>query len=529
MTQFAILAKPGFPAISRFSSARRAGIAIIAAILIVPMIGLIGLAVDFALWNQTYAAMALAANGAAMNAVKIAADAQIAGNANYLADGSTAGKQWFAAQIGARGYTGTLSTIQPTVTVTQSSDTTLTATVTFSAEMQSVFGLLYNVLQYPLNIESDAIASTAPYLEVQILLDNSSSMEIGATPADIVAIELATMCSASGNEDPYNNQTGNFGSYTCSAGGYTDPACPLQLPTPTYPYSSVQPSLNIWGQGGGPTCKGWLGAKPNSNGTWPTAGAPCALACHSDTSHPAGSGYDSYAVVRSTAGTATPITLRFDVVKSAVNTLISSLAQYNIPSINNLSVGVWDFGLQLIRDYPIGDEAGSNWADATAAVGAQPTTPNGPDTGIQPAIFDASHQNTDFNDAMVSLSQQVTAAGKGTSPQSPRKILFIVTDGLEDYSGYRGPVDANQCTLFKDMGYTVYVVYTPYYSIPSYWYFTQAAPSVEPIGNSAVTNALQACASSPTDYIAATDQASLTAALLTFLRSALVAPARFTK
>jgi hypothetical protein len=83
-----------FAPMQKLSGDRRSAIALLAAILIIPVVGICGLAVDFALWNQANAAMSLAANGAAMNAVKIAVASQIAGNKDYLAKGAAAGTAW---------------------------------------------------------------------------------------------------------------------------------------------------------------------------------------------------------------------------------------------------------------------------------------------------------------------------------------------------------------------------------------------------------------------------------------------------
>ncbi len=268
------------------------------------------------------------------------------------------------------------------------------------------------------------------------------------------------------------------------------------------------------------------------NGISVMAGAPCAFACHFDTGSPAGSGQDFYAVARSTIGTSYHVTLRFDLVKQAVNQLIATMQADNL-SINNLNVGVYWFADILTPVYPTGGGTGNDWAAALAAVGLPPTTANGADTGIQPYVG-ANGGETDFPTIMNDLAGQLTTAGNGVNASSPRKVLFIVTDGLQDpASRAMSAFDPSSCTTFKNMGYAIYVLYTPYYSLMNTWYMDGTNPSVaaivqaEPTDQTSIPYNLQQCASAPSNYIEANDSASIAAALQTFLKLALAPPARF--
>jgi hypothetical protein len=88
---------------------------------------------------------------------------------------------------------------------------------------------------------------------------------------------------------------------------------------------------------------------------------------------------------------------------------------------------------------------------------------------------------------------------------------------------------SSACTQFKDMGFTVYVVYTPYYPVMHEWYLVNGVSIVEGTGSDSIAYNLQACASSAADYISAGNQTSLNNALQTFLKNALASPAIFTK
>ena len=226
-------------------------------------------------------------------------------------------------------------------------------------------------------------------------------------------------------------------------------------------------------------------------------------------------------------------------MKQATRDVISAMQGDNIPTLNNLQVGVFTFDVGLNRVYPepgCGNtpacEANNDWTTAINDVGYPPSAPYGPDTGIQPSTAGNGNGNSDFHDTMTTLSTTLTASGDGTSATSPRKVLFLISDGYNDNTvgGGRtqGPVNAADCNLFKQMGYTIYVVYTPYYPVMNGYYIGTVKPKVEPTTNGPLAQALQACSSDPTnDYVSASDQNALSAALQKFLKSALTKPARF--
>jgi len=497
-----------------FGRQRRGAIAVTFAMSILPIILCCGLAIDYASWNEARAAVNRAANSAAMNAVKIAYSAQNEGSLSYAAQGQTAGQKWFTAQLGTTSLG--LSTTSAQVAITYVS--TMTATVTYSGSVTSIFGGIASVLSYPLNLTVTTTMATTPYVEIQVLIDNSSSMLIGATQTDMLNVEMVTMCSTQGgNADP-NNGTVDFAGYMCSYNGYTATSCPITTPSSAYPVTTITPNTTFLTAGGGPSCQYWPGAVANSDGTWPTGGAPCAFACHSDNT---GQGHDPYGLVRASS---TPITLRLDAVKTAINSLISLMSASNNSNLNNLSIGIWDFNTAIEQDYPTtGAEAGSNWTAAQTAVG-------GNLTGIQPSLTTGSNPDTDFNLAMNYLANHLTSSGSGGSALTPSKMLFIVTDGMlssPEAGIASGAFSASECTLMKNKGYTVFVIYTPYYSLPHISWNVDAAPLTQPLTNSTVSQALQACASSPSNYLSATDQTSLTAALKTFLTIALTVPAYY--
>ncbi len=530
-----------FPKFPRAWSDRSASTAIVIGLSAPLLIGILGISVDFAGVLAAKTKIELGADSGALVAVMTATNALRTDPNNYVADGVAAGQVRFT------GQTGAIATVSnPTAVVTVSrSGYVMTGTTTWSATYNTFFGGFFGISTWPLSGSATVSTQiTAPFLNIEIMLDNSPSMEIGATNTDIATLQALTACSASGAYMP--DISGNWNSplsgqpysvYTCSSGGNTyDGGLTCPIPQPSPPYSNpltFQPSSNS--PPNLPSCAGLLPKQYFGplRGYYPQAGAPCAFACHFDTSKPSGAGNDYYGVARSTIGAANQVTLRFDVVKAAVNTLITTMQTNDNAAIKSLNAGVFTFDDALTRVYPPSGEAGDAWSTILAAVGGPPTTANGPDTGIQP-YGGNNGGDTDFPDTMAALAAQLTPSGDGTSAANPRKVLFLVTDGVEDYvdihgNRYEQAIDPSYCQTFKSMGYAVYVVYTPYYPLMNAYYLQNMTGIVEGTGAGTTTANLQACASAPSNYIAATDGPSIKAALQTFFLLANQPPAHFSR
>ncbi len=572
---------------SFWTGARGGAVSVMFAAVAVPMVGMIGLAVDYGIWNETNSELSVAANVAALTAVKIAANAQLAGDPNYLTEGIQAGQQWFQAEAGVNSKIGTTDVkLNPAgsalvglsaagVTVGNCSATapagTVMACVSYTGSVPSVFGgMFYSILAYPIYGQAVSEITSAPFLNVEIMLDNSGSMDIGATNADITALQEITPCQVAeaGKNAPgafyitggtpaspsYSQGAGqSYAAFTTS--GY-DGGATVPQPAPVPPLLLANFPGGVFPSNGaaqGASCQGTGSlATPSYQTPWgttayPNAGPPCAFACHWDTGSGrlAGTGNDYFALARSTIGSANQITLRFDLVKNATHDVVSTMQADNISALNNLQVGLFTFDNSLHRVYPTSScgtgpncEAGDDWATALSLIGAPPTGPNQADTGIQASNDGNGPGDTDFHDTMVSLSNLMTASGDGTNSNTPRKVLFIVSDGMSDYTstagagaGVRGyaPVSIADCNLFKNLGFTIYVVFTPYYPVMNPFYNSNIKSYAEPLVGSKLYNAMQSCASSPSDFISASSQQQLTDALNGFLKAALSTPARFTE
>ena len=542
---------------ARLRADRGGAFAVMLAIMAVPLIGLTGLAIDYTIWTETYASLSLTASAAALNAAKIAATADIQNDASFEAEGVTAGQQWFKAELGQGTLFANTNVVTPNVTITMSG-TNVTANVAFSGSVNSIFGNLFGITAYPMNVTASATMPVTAFLEVVFMLDNSASMSIGATNTDMTTLAQNSACDPSNeftrtsSNSTYSQLVSDYyGIYQYSWNGANYDGA---LATPVSSYGLVfKPATYNSGNAihtaycnstavSNGLCPQVEQCPSNVNGYAAYAGPPCVFACHSDGSKTAGLGTDLWSAARRNG-----LTLRLDLLKNATNLALQTMATDNVASINNLSAAIYTFNTGLNPIYPTnctpkaaGCESGTSFSTAEAAVGAPPTAGSGvyTDTGIQPVVASATGNNDDtaVEEAMTSLvTNYVTAAGDGTSAATPKKVLFLITDGFEDdpygpgISGLRQAMPSSMCQPFKYLGFTVYVVYTPYYPIMHEAYLVNFIPIVEGTGTSSIAYNLQARASSSSDYISATNQSMLNAALATFLANALTTPARYTQ
>jgi Flp pilus assembly protein TadG len=540
---------------------RRGAVAVLFALSLLPITLAVALAVDYSFYIEAQAQLNLAADAAALHAVRVASSAYANSGgttttAAAQAAGVTSGQQWFAAQVGTIG-SATISPANVAVNVTYSaSPPGFTATVSYSGTVSTHFGK-FIVSAWNISNTSTAVVQSA-YVEFVMLLDNSSSMLLGATVADMLKMERLTPCSTeSANEGlamnnyswayppgvgypGYNfsltNQqaTGQALHYTlplttviqgaCDKNYDGDPSLCFYLPQQTLLGTGPNPSqIN-------PTtgyCTPSGGAAASSTEPVNTPQAPCAFACHNMPTDATGYSPDYYGLAKNNN-----VQLRFDVVHTAANQIIQTLMTTR-QSANQYSVGIYEFNKNLQTDYP---PTGSGEA-GTDLVAAQASIQN-----IQPPLTD-DNPNTYFQASATALATVLTLAGDGSSAATPYKNLFIVTDGLSDITGSQGQVlgtitsatNEQICQMFKDKGFTVYVLYTQYLPIPTNSYLNPTTPLTyamqyaEPSNNSLITQALTACASSPSTFFPASDAASITTAMNNMLSAALNAAGRISK
>jgi Flp pilus assembly protein TadG len=165
------------PILRRFFRDREANVAVVFALSLIPITLLTGMAIDFTSAEQKKAELDAAADAAAIAAVTPAMMAKADAAAVTAAQNIFNSK---ATNINGLNY----SPSNLTVTVTDSG-LNRTAIVSYTATSQNAFSGILKLAAWPISGSSQANSSVLPNIDFYLLLDNSPSMAIGATTADI--------------------------------------------------------------------------------------------------------------------------------------------------------------------------------------------------------------------------------------------------------------------------------------------------------------------------------------------------------
>jgi Flp pilus assembly protein TadG len=507
--------------IRQFGRTRRSAVAIMFALCLLPLVLLIGLAIDTAFYSQARTQVGLAAEAAATHAVRVAAGAytldiakkesQATAANDGVSQGIAAGTQWFSAQLGPLLRASTQN-VSVGVTPTTSADggnngAGFTGTVTYSISYPPIFSALFGSKS---NWQATATAgaqSAFQYVEVLLLIDTSNSMLIGANESDIATMAEDSVCPQVGTTTSQewitssvglNALSGNYDSNTLDSDAIDFTKVPFYNNLTNLPTNTGGSCQNAQQSSNGISHQ--PSAEPAIAGVGSTLDA-CSLACHTVTTK-ASDGYyqDLYGMARREG-----VTLRLDVVISATEKVIEDL--YNAEqSANQFTVGVYQFNTDVSAI--VAGQSGDANEEATANLEGTSTSAlstiennydynyNPAETNI-PAITPASLLNTantnfpgsaaDFlagnatGGTALKAVVNTTANPAGSSSTNPEKNIFIVTDGFEDYgtslyTRYMGEMTSYKneeahlstatCQKFKNLGFSVYVLYVVYYPIP---------------------------------------------------------------
>jgi len=175
----------------RIARDRKANVAVIFAITIIPIIFLLGMTLDFAQALRKKEQLDAAADAAAIAAVRPAmlmqSDAVATATAAAIFNST------------ARSLSGLQTIPTPTITVT---DLGLqrTVSVSYSAASTNNFAGVLNSTAWPINGSATAQAAAAPNMNFYLLMDDSPSMAIGATATDITNLITATASQPGGSK-----------------------------------------------------------------------------------------------------------------------------------------------------------------------------------------------------------------------------------------------------------------------------------------------------------------------------------------
>lgn len=171
--------------IHTFVRDKRGNIAVIFAIACVPLITAVGCAVDYSRATQTRSKLQAAADAASVGSLAKASPAFLAAG-SMTSDGpipvgvTDAQNIFDANRANLTGYT--LNSVTPTVV---KSGSTVTSTVAFSANIDTMFLGLIGKTALTVTGTSSATANMPLYVDFYLLLDNSPSMGVAATPTDV--------------------------------------------------------------------------------------------------------------------------------------------------------------------------------------------------------------------------------------------------------------------------------------------------------------------------------------------------------
>lgn len=177
---------------ARLRKDRSGNFGIMAAILMVPVFGAFGLAIDFGTALMAKTRLQEAADAAALAAISeksagVKKALEMTGDGE-VAVGSDYAKTFFAAQN--PGF-GDLKLGQINAKVVKK-DNILTARVQLEATLHTTFSRIIGQQQIKVNVSSTAEYQTQTFSDFYLLLDNTPSMGVGATPSDVAKMVANT-------------------------------------------------------------------------------------------------------------------------------------------------------------------------------------------------------------------------------------------------------------------------------------------------------------------------------------------------
>jgi Flp pilus assembly protein TadG len=431
--------------------------AVIMSLILMP---LIALAVDFERVYTLKTRLDAAADSAVLLAASVIAnelmgqtpDGTTVSSQQAQLDGIKAADDRFAALEGDIVQSTEASGIvfTPAVTVV---GTQITVSSQYSATPKTMFVHYWGSSLSHVGGLATAALHTLPYIDIQLVVDTSESMNIGATQADIQNLKLLTAQSP-------------------------EPNCAFACHT-----TSIQ-NENYWQM-----VQDW-NANPASyrqnNPNLPT--------------YPSGS-----------------ISLRSQVLRDAVGAMISAMQTQQAGGRYRLGIGTFgneNSSTQLWSvQSPNGSAPITGWFNqvfggtsgnaplpgggSVPALGASSdfATAAAQVAALDPPLSTRHDTSTDLNSVVKQVAQQMPASGTGADQAHAQKFVFLVTDGMIDWNyaqgRYIGGLDPTVCSDLKAKGITVAVLYTEYVRDNSMWWWwwgtDQSFSSLEP--------ALQSCAS----------------------------------
>ena len=392
----------------RFAGDRKANVAVIAALTMVPIIFLLGMTLDFTQALRKKEQLDAAADAAVIAAVRPAmlmqADSVAVATATAIFNST------------ARSLSGLAAIPTPTITVT---DVGLQRTVSVSynaASLNNFPAVLQNSASWPISGSATARAASAPNMNWYLLMDDSPSMGIGASLADINNLILNT---APAKQPASSSQKCGFACHETNIahdGGTQDNLAIARANNITLRIDLVANALNQL-----------LNTWSNCPQSGVTGGVMQCMSALNNTTYKAA-------------------LYTFDVG-------LNTLATLTTPTIAGTKINNIALMPVLYQNCVFS--------------GCSSTSTTNPNTDY----------GTDIAGALTSLNSIMPAPGLGSnaSGDTPQEVVFLVTDGVEDkitsscpnatlasHNRCQQPLDTTVCTALKNRGIKIAILYTEY-------------------------------------------------------------------
>jgi Flp pilus assembly protein TadG len=520
-------------AFHRFFGNKSGNVAMMFAIVCVPVISAVGCAVDYSMATRMRAKLQSAADAASVASISQQSPGYLAA-ATMSSNGSVTAGVTDANKI----FDGNISNVSDYANLTRTSTVTktgvkLASTVQFSADIPVTFMKLLGWQKLTVTGTSGSTSSLPPYLDFYLMLDVSGSMGLPSTAGEQARLAAVnpdnyvqyptgctlachfspqnSACTDSGTQGyPTNNYCLGYAISRVSQSGYTS----LLTTKNSNPKKQQLPSSVVSGVSPYTVNKGLPGSLTVAT-AFGGAGLSAVTNCPTD-------------------GTDACIQLRLDAVGNAVNQLfITANATEKVAS--QFRIGLYPFITDVNTGYfPLTSSINGSVTNSSTINYAAANLASQLDTNVNASLGSGG---THIQNALNEMNNTITSVGDGSSPTATQPYVFLVTDGAVDpqmkgvpNGGWSGsnhatvidPVNTNVCSQLRNRGVIVSVLYIPYQPISPV--NASFANDEDDYANWNIPNipaSLQGCAS-PGFFYTANSPADITAAMNAMFNHAVV-------
>src|ERR1700761_1837690 len=520
-------------AFHRFFGNKSGNVAMMFAIVCVPVISAVGCAVDYSMATRMRAKLQSAADAASVASISQQSPGYLAA-ATMSSNGSVTAGVNDANKIfdGNMGDVSDYTNLSRTSTVTKAG-VKLSSNVQFSADIPVTFMKLVGWQKLTVTGTSSSTSSLPPYLDFYLMLDVSGSMGLPSTAGEQARLAAVnpdnyvqyptgctlachfspqnSACTDSGTQGyPTNNYCLGYAISRVSQSGYTS----LLTTKNSNPKKQQLPSSVVSGVSPYTVNKGLPGSLTVAT-AFGGAGLSAVTNCPTD-------------------GTDACIQLRLDAVGNAVNQLfITANATEKVAS--QFRIGLYPFITDVNTGYfPLTSSINGSVTNSSTINYAAANLASQLDTNVNASLGSGG---THIQNALNEMNNTITSVGDGSSPTATQPYVFLVTDGAVDpqmkavpNGGWSGsnhatvidPVNTNVCSQLKSRGVIVSVLYIPYQPIsPVNASFANDEDDYANWNIPKIPASLQGCAS-PGFFYTANAPADITAAMNAMFNHAVV-------